>query len=340
MYDWAELRHFRYLLAILEEGGLRAAAEKLHTSQPNLTVQARQFQENAQVRLFRRLKTGRIRPTKSGAAFIALARLLLEHRDDVIDALIAIEKGDIQSVCLGCSSLVDPDLLRHLCMLHKSLLPTAIVRPTHGDAVQLVQEILEGTVDAALITLPVSHPEIRVEEIIRDRLVICLCKDNPLAEKACLDKEDLQQNLGILYHPERHLDAHERLLELLNGVGIHLREYSRASHPTELQALVKEGYGFALIREGTALDPQLTTRAIAGVNWTVDTAIIYHLHRFPKSIPVMVRKFRREYGRGASAPLPAASRQAPHLAPRSRERAAQLSFADDEWRSNARRKAG
>ncbi len=49
MYDWAELRHFRYLLVILEKQGFRVAAEELHTSQPNLTVQARQFQENASV---------------------------------------------------------------------------------------------------------------------------------------------------------------------------------------------------------------------------------------------------------------------------------------------------
>ena len=58
MYDWAELRHFRYLLTILERQGFRVAAEELHTSQPNLSVQARQFQENASVRLYKKLKNG------------------------------------------------------------------------------------------------------------------------------------------------------------------------------------------------------------------------------------------------------------------------------------------
>ena len=81
MYDWAEFRHFRYLLTILEKQGFRAAAEELHTSQPNLTVQARQFQENARVRLFRRSRAGHIRPTETGVAFISLARSLLELRD-------------------------------------------------------------------------------------------------------------------------------------------------------------------------------------------------------------------------------------------------------------------
>src|SRR4030088_1885592 len=58
MCDWAELRHFRYLLTILERQGFRAAAEELRTAQPNLSVQARQFQENASVRLFRKMKGG------------------------------------------------------------------------------------------------------------------------------------------------------------------------------------------------------------------------------------------------------------------------------------------
>jgi hypothetical protein len=93
MYEWAELRHFRYLLTILERQGFRAAAEELRTAQPNLSVQARQFQENASVPLFRKMKGGRIRPTDTGVAFKVLARFLLETRDEVLDAVIAIERG-------------------------------------------------------------------------------------------------------------------------------------------------------------------------------------------------------------------------------------------------------
>jgi DNA-binding transcriptional LysR family regulator len=124
MYDWAELRHFRYLLTILERQGFRVAAEELHTSQPNLSVQARQFQENASVRLYKKLKNGRIRPTETGLAFISLAKLLLETRDEVINALLAIERGEIGSVRFGCAPLVDQSLFRSFCAMHKELLPT------------------------------------------------------------------------------------------------------------------------------------------------------------------------------------------------------------------------
>ena len=154
MYDWAELRHFRNLLAILERQGFRAAAEELHTSQPGLTVQARRFQENASIRLFQKTRTGRIRPTETGVAFIALARELLETRDEVIDTLIAIERGEINTLRFGCAPLVDQSLFRSFCGLQKEILPSCSIRPMHADPAQLAEEVVSGAVDAAIVTLP------------------------------------------------------------------------------------------------------------------------------------------------------------------------------------------
>jgi DNA-binding transcriptional LysR family regulator len=297
MYEWAEFRHFRYLLAILERHGFRAAAEDLHTSQPNLTVQARQFQENACVRLFRRSKTGHIRPTETGAAFIVLARYLLEVRDEVIDALGAIERGDIGLMCCGSSSLVDQELFRALCSMHKRLLPSATIRPTHGDVSQLIEEILTGAVDVALVTLPVKHPDLHVEELRRDRLVVCVRKDSPLAQKVALVIGDLQEHLRVFHHPQRHPDAHDRLLQWLGAAGVQIQEYSRASHPSEMQTLVRDGFGVALVREGMLLDDELITRPVIGVDWTIDTALIYHKQRYPKTVPVLVRQFKKQFGK-------------------------------------------
>lgn len=309
MYDWAEFRHFFYLLKVLEKGGFRVAAEELHTSQPNLSVQARQFQDHASVRLFRKTKDGRIRPTETGVAFIALARLLLEVREEVIDALVAIERNEIGILRFGSTPLVDPGLLRTFCALHKELLPRSSVRPTHGDTGQLAKEVLDGLVDVAIITLPLTNPDLHVEQLRRDRIVVCLRKDHPLAAKGALPISDLRGNLSVIYHPQRHPDAHVRLLELLADAGVTLGEYSCASHPSEMQALVKEGYGLALIREGAPLDDGLTTRRLIGVEWTVDTAVIYHKRCHPKTIPILVRTLKRRIQKETSRSRVSASLQ-------------------------------
>ncbi len=292
MYDWAEFRHFRYLLTILEKQGFRAAAESLHTAQPNLSVQARQFQENAEVRLFRRTKNGRIRPTEAGIAFVRLARYLLETRDEIIDALVAIERGTTTNARFGCSPFVEPKAFRALCGIHKEILPSCPVHSTHGDTPQLAEEVATGALDTALVTLPLEHKDLNVEVVSSHRLVACLRKDHPLANKASLEPADLKQNLSVLYHPRHHPQAHARLIEQLRAVGVEIEEHSRVSHPSELLMLVKEGHGFTLIREGTSLDDALTTRRIAGVDWTVETAAIYHRSRHPKTVPILIKQLK------------------------------------------------
>ena len=293
MNDWAEFRHFKYLLAIAEHKGFRAAAEYLHTAQPNLSAQAKQFQDLSEVHLFRKGKDGRIRLTATGLAFKSIAQGLLDARDEAIAALIAIERGEIRALKFGCTPSVDRALFHMACSLHKELMPGCPVLAAHGDTSQLVEELISGEIDVAIVTLPLSDLRLRIEEIRKDRLVVCLRKDHPLAAKATLPPADLRENLTILYHPQRHPGAHERLLELLAEAGLTINEYSRASHPTEMQELVKQGYGFALIREGTVLDTDLVTRPIMGVDWTVDTAIVHNKLNHPKTIPVVVRHLKR-----------------------------------------------
>ncbi|MGO8785998.1 MAG: LysR family transcriptional regulator [Terriglobia bacterium] len=293
MNNLAEFRHFRYLLAIVEHKGFRAAAEHLHTAEPNLSVQARQFQEAFAIQLFKRGKNGRIELTETGIAFKAIAQGVLDARDEAIAALIAIERGQVRTLNLGCAPFVDPEVLRVACEIHKEIVPSCPIRPTHGDSIQLVQELVFGEIDAAIMTMPVSDSRLSVQAIRRDRLVACLRVDHPLAEKAAVLAADLQENLAILYHPQRHPGAHTRLLEMLWEAGIQIDEFSRASHPTELQSLVKAGYGLALISEGTALEAELTTRPVAGVDWTVDTALVYNKELHPKTIPLLARHLKK-----------------------------------------------
>lgn len=53
---------------------------------------------------------------------------------------------------------------------------------------QLEEELVSGEIDAAVVTLPVSHPLLSVEVIRRDRLVVCLRRDHPLASKAAFNQ--------------------------------------------------------------------------------------------------------------------------------------------------------
>ncbi|MGA3129705.1 MAG: LysR family transcriptional regulator [Terracidiphilus sp.] len=293
MNDWVEFRHFKYLLAVVKHRGFRAAAESLHTAQPNLSAQAKQFQEISGVQLFQRSNDGRIRLTDTGVAFEAIARDVLDARDEALAALVAIDRGEIQSLRLGSDPCVDQKLFHLACAAHKELIPSCHIWPVHSDSIRLAREVISGEIDAAIVTSPIHDPSLHVEEIWRDRLMVCLRADHPLAAHPALKAEDLQENLSILIDPQRHPAVHAMLMKFLDEAGVRLSKYSRASHPLELQQLVKEGYGFALVCDGTVKDAELATRPVAGMDWALGTAFAYNKQRHPKTIPLLLRRLKK-----------------------------------------------
>ena len=80
-----DLRHLRYFLAVAEEHSFRGAAERLHISQPPLSRQIRQLEEELGVDLLERGKTG-ARLTPAGNAFLPAARKTLEQAELAIKA--------------------------------------------------------------------------------------------------------------------------------------------------------------------------------------------------------------------------------------------------------------
>src|SRR5271154_6768018 len=81
-----ELRHLRYFIAVAEAGSLTVAAQRmLHTSQPSLSRQIRDLEDEVGVPLLTRKARGS-ELTPAGRAFLDHARLVLSQVDAAIEA--------------------------------------------------------------------------------------------------------------------------------------------------------------------------------------------------------------------------------------------------------------
>ena len=296
MDDFPDFRQFRYVLEIAERGGFRPAAERLNIAQPSLSRQAKAFQDFFKLSLFERTNSGRFVLTQEGEIFRALANQLLEAREETIAALHAIRKQTLHVLRLGCSSIVAPEICSYASALYKQLSPSSEIRPTLGDTAQLLEKLRVDAIDAAIVTLPLNDQKLRVMSISQDSLVVCLPESHPLSVKVALAPADLEGSLRIFRQPAQHPDAHERLIQLLGSIGIATEEHSHASHPSEAMKLVKDGYGFALLREGTRLESGLITKRIMGIDWTVDTVMVFKRESLLKNLPIIARSLRRKFG--------------------------------------------
>ena len=93
-YDLLEFRHLKFIQAVGGTHSFTAAAERVHTSQSNISTQIGTLEEFLEIELFHRDRDGVI-PTPYGEVLMSCARDLLQVREDVIEMLKALRTGEI-----------------------------------------------------------------------------------------------------------------------------------------------------------------------------------------------------------------------------------------------------
>src|SRR5262249_57859623 len=121
MFPGVELRLYRYVAALAEELNFTQAAIRLHVSQPTLSTQIRDLEQELGVRLFDRAKGGqRVALTAAGEAFAAEARLTLFHAERAVEGARAAKGQHKGPWSIGYSPLIDlrilPRIRQHLAV--------------------------------------------------------------------------------------------------------------------------------------------------------------------------------------------------------------------------------
>ena len=300
MPDLDALRHLKSFLVVAEAGNITRAAETLNISQSCLSGQIKQLQEAVQVRLLVPHHGG-VHATPAAEMLIAGSKPILQLCDDLFAAMRSADTEIFAPMRIGFSSFADRTLFDMVCATHTSLYPACKIKSQIGDNVELLSLLDRGDIDAALLTLPVSAEGLKTYAFTSARLVACMRADDPLSKCKEITPADLVSKLSIFREPKQHPEAHSRLIEMLAEVGITGDVANTHSNPHDLQWTVESGDRYALIREGSLIHDGLITRPIAGVTWTVDSALILGKSS-QKTLSRLVKALRRRFKQQSGLP--------------------------------------
>jgi DNA-binding transcriptional LysR family regulator len=295
MSNSVEFRHLEYLVAIDDGKNFTRAAERVYRSQPAVSQQIRTLEEDIGFPIFVRGGRDGVSPTPAGELVLSWARNVLAERREIFIMARAIHRGEVPALRMGFSSFVNPHLLQAFRTSYENLFPGCEIHLSGSDPSHTLQRLRHGTLDCAILPLPIDRDTWSVLQIAQSPLVVCMRTDDPLAGQSQVDIHEIASRIKIFRDPELHPDAHSRLVEMFAEVGIPLRVASSAATPTEIQWMVKENYGLALIDQLSPLESGLVTRPIAGVNWTMDTAFVSSKNATHMALP-FIEKFLKQGG--------------------------------------------
>lgn len=167
-----ELVALRTFQVVVEEGGILAAARKLHTVQSNVTSRIRRLEEELGTELFFRKGRG-LELAPPGKVLLDYARrmLQLERETAVAVRQVGESSGELRIGAMETfMALHLPAALKTVRAVH----PGIELRVETNTTANLVGKVLEHKLDCALVAGPVDHPELEFQPLVEEELVqIC-----------------------------------------------------------------------------------------------------------------------------------------------------------------------
>ena len=262
-----ELRHFRYFVAIAEEGSFGQAARRLLVAQPALSKQVRDLETEVGVALFHRLPRG-VRLTQAGEAFLAEARGTLEGAARAVSNARGAAKGGASDVAFAHGELAGyTSIIEDLLAAFRDAHPEAQLQVSSKSDADTFEALRERQVDVASIFIA-QWP---VEGFDALRLVDCASKgvllpaSHPLAASPSVRLADLRNLTWLHSATQRWPGFFQVIDDALRDRGLTpLRRIERSKETPAANVQIAAGDTWALASE-----------AIAAPYRTTPTAIVY-----------------------------------------------------------------
>jgi LysR family hydrogen peroxide-inducible transcriptional activator len=185
-----EVHQLRYFCAVARHGTFTRASEVEHVAQPSLSQQIQKLEAELGSRLFDRLPRS-AKLTVFGQAFLPKAERILRELEAAKTELLEMagdEKGD---VVLGIIPTIGAYLLPKLLKGFSARHSQVTVRVVEDITPNLLARLHEGTIDMAVVALPIPGGDLATTELLEEKLYAVLPEQHRLAKRRSLSLAEL-----------------------------------------------------------------------------------------------------------------------------------------------------
>jgi LysR family hca operon transcriptional activator len=186
-----ELRHLRYFVAVADAGNLTVAAQRmLHTSQPSLSRQIRDLEDEVGTPLLTRRARGVVL-TPAGRAFLDHARSVLSQVEAAGEAARRAARPAKPCFTMGFLTGHELTWMPEALRILRDELPNIDVMISSQYSPPLADGLSKGLIDAAFLRRERGNPDVAFRFLVKESFVVVLPSDHRLAVLKAISPADL-----------------------------------------------------------------------------------------------------------------------------------------------------
>ena len=237
-----DVRQIQSLIAIADHGSFSAAARALYTVQSNVSAHISRLEREVGATLVDR-QTGHL--TDEGVVVLEHGRRAVRELSEIsadIAALHDVVAGETRLGVIGTTGRwLMPQFLTRLRESHPDVRPLI----SEGGTSTLIPRLLAGQLDAVIVHLPVDDPEIHIEPLFAEDLVLLVHSRHPWSSEHELPLERLDEHPLLL--PPSSSTLRRIITRAADTHGVTLRTLAEIDGVRLLASLAFEGFGAAIV---------------------------------------------------------------------------------------------
>lgn len=246
-----ELRHLRYFCAVADELHFGRAAARLGLSQPPLSLQIRQLEEMAGVRLFDRHSRS-VALTDAGRALHESARRILRDVETALAAARQAGSGEVGELRVAFAPTLMLSAFADMIRRYRGRHPGVRLDLRELPSAEQTAALLRGDIDVGFAREAGPDTRLHVEPIAREPLMIALNRDHPKARNARVPLSALAEDPWVLFPRVIAPLLYDHVLWLCQEAGFVPRVVQESRETYTTVGLVGAGVGVTVVPAGVS----------------------------------------------------------------------------------------
>jgi len=290
-----EIRHLHYFVAVAEELHFGKAARRLHMSQPPLSQQIRQLEEELGVSLFRRTSRS-VSLTPEGDALLVDAREIMQRMEQAVKRVQAVSRGEEGLLRVGFMGYALMTGYPQAIRAYKQCYPKVRMELWEFSTAHQLRMIAADDLDVGLISCVRGVP-MKLDSLLfrKEPFMLCLPEGHPLAELDAVPLERLEGVPLILFPRKAHPILYDALIASFRDAGVVADVVQSVARIETGKALVAAGLGCSIhpASVSASIRPGVVYRPLLGDMPSPELRVVWKKDNPAPSLKLFLEEVRR-----------------------------------------------